>query len=90
MNPKFTKVRCFALGDEIEPFEVAETTYQDGNVVVTPLLFDTVLVRAENRLFKLYNRVKDAPFLEAHRKDLEAFLKPVESAAPDLFTDNPA
>jgi hypothetical protein len=80
-----TTVKCFALSRFIDPLENDERTERGGKVSIQPMLFETVLHRAKNRLLKLYERVKSAPFLEKHRTELDAFLAPVESE-PELFT----
>ena len=49
-------------------------------------LFDTVLQRAKSRLLKLYDRVKNAPFLQKHRQELEEFLAPVNTES-GLFVE---
>jgi hypothetical protein len=73
-----TKVRCFSLGKTVDPHESSERSEKDGRVLIRPMLFDDVLTRAKGRLLKLYDRVKNAPFLKEHRSELEAFLKPLE------------
>lgn len=79
-----SRVRCFVLGAEFAPYEGEETTELEGTVVITPILFDTVLARAKSRMLKLHERVKGAPFLEQHRQELESFLAPAEPLT--LFT----
>lgn len=71
-----TRVDGFVLGSEIEPGENNPTTQGDG-VKIIPMLYDTILNRAEKRLLNLYAKVKDAPFLEEQRKELEKFTDPV-------------
>ncbi|OKH88952.1 ATP-binding protein [Thalassospira sp. TSL5-1] len=67
-----TKVDGFILGTEIESGE-GEVTRHGDNVRVTPMLYDTVLARAETRLLNLYAKVKDAPFLAEHASEIETF-----------------
>lgn len=67
-----TKVTCFVLGRTFKPQEGQDTTHGD-NVRISPVVFDTVIKRAETRLFNLHKRIKSAPFLAAHRKELERF-----------------
>ena len=72
-------VRCFVVGSHIDDLEASERTELDNTVRITPLLFDNVIQRAKSRLLKLHQRVKDAPFLQAHRTEIEEFLAaPVE------------
>ena len=74
-----TRVSCFVLGSVIAQNENEERTEKQGLVCIRPLLYDTILLRAKSRLLKLYDRVKEAPFLAG---DLDAFLSdtPPESA----------
>jgi hypothetical protein len=81
-----TLVKCFSLGKAVDKHENSERTEKDGNVTIRPLLFDTVLQRAKSRLMKLYDRVKDAPFLKSHREELNKFLAPIAADAT-LFAD---
>lgn len=48
-----TRVDCFALGQSVDPLEVSPRTEQNGNVVIRPLDYATVVARAESRLLKL-------------------------------------
>lgn len=78
-----TKVDGFVLGDKIEPGE-NEPTKQGEDVVITPMLYDTILVRAEKRLLNLHKKVKEAPFLESQKDELEAFMKPLAVLQAEL------
>ncbi|MDP2699693.1 ATP-binding protein [Thalassospira sp.] len=69
-----TRVDGFVLGTEIEPGEGDHTTH-GSNVRVIPMLYDTVLARAETRLLNLYDQVKEAPFLREHKDDLAQFVQ---------------
>jgi len=59
-----TKVSCFVLGNEVDPFQGRERKELDGKVIIQPLDYNIVIERAKSRLLKLYDRVKNAPFLE--------------------------
>lgn len=59
-----TKVSCFVLGNEVDPFQGHERKELDGKVIIQPLDYNIVIERAKSRLLKLYDRVKNAPFLE--------------------------
>ncbi len=83
-------VRCFSLGMEVDKHENSERTEKDGRVVITPMLFDTVLQRAKSRLLKLYDRVKNAPFLQEHREELEEFLAPVDTESGLFVQTSPS
>lgn len=71
---KISNVRCFVLGSQVDGLEASPRIEMDDTVRITPMLFDSVLQRAKSRLLKLHERVKDAPFLKAHRSELEDFL----------------
>lgn len=65
-----TRVTCFVLGSEVDPQEALMDTKHDGRVEIRPLLYSSVLDRAKSRLLKLYDRVKDAPFMKEAGADL--------------------
>jgi hypothetical protein len=71
-----TKVDCFILGDRIESGESEPRTIGDS-VKISPLLYDTIIRRAEKRLLNLYEKVQGAPFLTEQREELAEFLEPV-------------
>lgn len=73
-----SKVVCYVLGQKIDPQECSKRTEKDGQVVIQPLDFGTVLTRAESRLLKLQDRVKNAPFLQSKKDEIERFLQPVD------------
>lgn len=58
-----TKVQCFALGNEVDQSETGVRTEMDGNCKILPLPYDVVIRRAESRLFHLYDKLQDSPFL---------------------------
>ena len=49
---------------------------EDGKVIIQPLLFNTVLNRAKSRLFKLYEQIKEAPFLKENIDEFLNFNEP--------------
>ena len=53
-------------------------------IYTLPMLYDTILIRAERRLLNLHTKVKDAPFLLDQRTDLDKFISPVPVIQPDL------
>ena len=63
----FSEVTCFVLGNELDPHEAGEQTRKDGKVIIKPLDYDTIMTRAKSRLLKLYDKVKNSPFLEETR-----------------------
>ena len=74
LKTKVSTVRCFVLGSHIDDLDASPRTEMENTVRISPMLFDTVLQRAKSRLLKLHQRVKDAPFLQAHRSEIEEFL----------------
>ena len=84
LQDRLTRVRCFVVGSKLDPLERSPREEMDGTVEIVPMLFDTVLKRAESRLLNLQKRVKDAPFLSEHRDEIERFLAP-PSVSPTLF-----
>ena len=64
---KYSRVNCFVLGSELVPFEAEKTTKMDGAVIIQPLDYDTVMRRAKSRLLNLFDKVKNAPYLEDTR-----------------------
>ena len=60
---------------------------QGDSVTIHPMLYDTILVRAEKRLLNLHRKVKDAPFLLEQKESLKSFMEPVQVAQMEL-TEN--
>lgn len=88
LQAKLTNVRCFVLGSHVDELENSPTEEMDRTVVIQPMLFATVLQRAKSRLLKLHERVKSAPFLQEHRREIEAFLAPTScESEPGLFAE---
>lgn len=80
---KYTRVDGFVLGDKIEYGENEPTTHGE-EVKISPLLYDTILIRAEKRLLSLHSKVKDAPFLLEQQEALKKFLAPLEVVQQDF------
>lgn len=78
---QYSRVTCFVLGSELVPFEAEKTTKMDGKVVIQPLDYDTVMRRAKSRLLNLFDKVKNAPYLEDTR--IKEYLREIEQA--ELF-----
>ena len=74
---KTTRVDGFILGDEIEFGENGTRTEDNDQVKIIPMLYDTILNRAEKRLLNLYSKVKDAPFLLDQQEQLRKFIEPL-------------
>lgn len=75
---KATKVDGYILGDQIEQGEGSMRTEDDSQVRIIPMLYDTILKRAEKRLLNLYEKVKDAPFMEEQKEELKKFTSPLD------------
>lgn len=80
----YSKVTCFVLGSELVPYEAEETTKMNGNVVIRPLDYDTIMRRAKSRLLNLFDKVKYAPYLEDTR--IKEYLR--EKEQTELFNDD--
>ncbi len=73
----------FVLGDKIE-FGGNESTTHGHDVKITPMLFDTILIRAGKRLLNLLSKVKAAPFFVEQQATSKRFLEPVVIVQADL------
>ncbi len=81
-----TRIDGFILGDQIESGEGGTRTEDNEKVKIQPLLYNIILNRAEQRLLKLYDRVKDAPFLVAQQQEeLRKFIEPIAIVQPNVF-----
>lgn len=83
---KSTRVDGFVLGDQIEQGEGGVRTEDDSQVKIMPMLYDTILCRAEKRLLNLHSKVKDAPFLAEQQEQLQKFVEPLPVVQSALFT----
>jgi BMFP domain-containing protein YqiC len=79
----FSKVTCFVLGETIVPNYEDTMSDWEGRLKVKPLTYETVLGRAKSRSLKLYDRVRNAPFLQDTR--IEEFLA---ERTDDLFASS--
>lgn len=82
---KSTKVDGFILGDQIEAGESGIRTEDDNQVKIIPMLYSTILTRAEKRLLNLHSKVKDAPFLIEQQEQLNKFIEPLLVKQDALF-----
>lgn len=80
---KHSKVDGFVLGDKIEQGE-GEPRREGEEVKIYPMLYDTILVRAEKRLLSLHGKVQGAPFLVAQQEELRKFMEPLPVRQMDL------
>ncbi|MBH9577069.1 ATP-binding protein [Inhella proteolytica] len=86
---KTTRVDGFVLGDRIEQGENEPRTEGD-EVKIVPMLYDTILIRAEKRLLNLHTKVKDAPFLVDQQDELRKFLEPIPVMQAELVEEGVA
>lgn len=82
---KSTRVDGFVLGSVIEHGEDEPTKHGD-EVKIIPMLYGTILNRAEKRLLNLHSRVKDAPFLLEQQDELSKFIEPIPVIQPDFLS----
>jgi len=76
-------VACFVL-------TVSDTRTEDNDrVKIQPLLYSIILNRAEQRLLKLYDKVKEAPFLVAQQEELCKFIEPIAVQQSDFLEAEP-
>lgn len=80
-----TRVDGFILGDQIESGEGGIRHEDNQMVMIQPLLYNVILNRAEQRLLKLFAKVKDAPFLLSQQEELQRFIEPVPVVQEDLL-----
>jgi hypothetical protein len=78
------QVDCYLLGESIELSEDGTRTEKDGSVKIIPLVYDTILKRAEKRLLNLHKKIKNAPFLENNKELTEFIAKNTISANEQL------
>lgn len=72
-----TRVDGFILGDQIESGEGGTRTEDNDRVKIQPIKYSIILSRAEQRLLKLYERVREAPFLLEQQGELSKFIDPI-------------
>jgi hypothetical protein len=84
-----TRVDGFVLGDQIESGEGGTRTEDNERVKIQPLLYSIILNRAEQRLLKLYDKVKEAPFLLSQQEELSKFIQPIPVQQHDLMVTEP-
>jgi len=75
----------FVLGDQIESGEGGTRTEDNDKVKIQPLLYSIILNRAEQRLLKLYEKAKEAPFLLSQQEELGKFIEPITIQQSDLL-----
>jgi hypothetical protein len=78
------RVDGFVLGDRIEPGE-NEATTQGSSVRILPMLYSTIMARAEKRLLNLHDRVRESPFLITQQEELRRFVEPLEVRQAEIL-----
>jgi Histidine kinase-, DNA gyrase B-, and HSP90-like ATPase len=81
---KRTKVNCFVLGSVRDPHENTREE-EEGRVVIEPMTYDIFIRRAEQRMLGLRQKLKNAPFLQQHGLDAEAYVSAPQPSRRDLF-----
>ncbi|WP_219063373.1 hypothetical protein [Pseudomonas sp. UMAB-08] len=81
-----TRVDGFLLGSVIAQGEDEPTSHGE-EVKIIPMLYETILLRAEKRLLNLYTRVQDAPFLVEQQDHLASLLKPMPIRQGELMVE---
>jgi hypothetical protein len=82
LRRKLSKVVCYIIGESIEESADGERTLRDGDIIIRPILYDLVIRKAKTRLFNLYDKLKEAPFI----KDIDkSYTKEIEEAKQELF-----
>lgn len=81
---KTTRVDGFVLGDVIEAGEDDPIKHGD-EVKIIPMLYGTILKRAEKRLHDLHSKVKEAPFLLEQQEELKSFMEPIHVKQGDML-----
>lgn len=70
---EYSKINCFVLGSTIDAQETHPRKEKDDRVIIKPLDYNNVITRATTRLHRLYDRVKNAPFL--NKKEINDFIQ---------------
>ena len=81
-----TRVDGFILGDQIEAGEGDARTEANLKVTIQPMLYGWILNRAEQRLLKLFAKVREAPFLIEQQEQLQRFIEPLPVTQPEFIS----
>jgi len=84
-----TRVSGFVLGNSIEVGEEGVRKELDDQVHIRPMLYTTLLARAEKRMLNLYRRVKEAPFMLEHKDEIDRYLDRQAEPQAELLNDLP-
>jgi hypothetical protein len=80
---KTTKITCYVLGASVD--SPAEDTFSEGNTMVYPRAYNTVLKQAHARTFNLLNKLQAHSSFESSDQDLEEIMS--EDVQSSLFSD---
>ncbi len=83
-----TTVHGFILGDEIEQGEGEPRNENNNRTSIVPILYDTLLVRAEKRMLNLNDKVKDAPCLSSQQEELLKFINNIPVKQKNIIEAN--
>lgn len=83
-----SRVHCFILGSKLDPQELEPRTEKGGHVIIAPMHYESVLARANSRLLKLYERVKNAPFMSEQGATSTCQSSEAAIAQGNLFAGN--
>ncbi len=87
MISETTTVQCYVLGSALKENESGERK-EGKNITITPMLYDTVLKRANSRLFGLKKRIESAPFLnEDELKDFSERSEAYDKNQTNIFEE---
>lgn len=81
-------IECYLLGEIIEPQESSTLKERSDTVVIRPLIYDTILKRAETRMLNLHKKIENAPFLQDSNEIAEFLEKNTVSPEHQLSLDN--
>lgn len=77
-----SRVTCFVVGEKVESAEQAGRKHNNDTVIIKPIIYNTVIKRAKSRLFNLFDKIKEAPFV----KEIDAsFFQEIEEKKNQLF-----
>jgi hypothetical protein len=82
LNDKISTVVCFVVGESIAREIKGDAAFDNGAVIIKPIIYDTVIRRAKSRLFNLYDKLKGAPFMKAIDR---TYTQAIEDMRQDLL-----
>jgi hypothetical protein len=78
-----SKITCFVIGKSLaNGGKLGKSSFLDDTIDVFPVLYDIVIRRAKSRLFNLYDKLIESPFM----KDIDkSYTNEIEEARMSLF-----